>query len=171
VKEIQWLQTHSFSLQGLAPPLLFLRLDLAAGAEAIVDTTVCIVKRDSLEREATKDPAMMRSLLTMTSNNLEHVENHLVLLGRKTATERVKAFLLEMNHRLTTPGVMALPMDRQDIADYLGLTMETVSRVLAALQREGHVKVAGRYQREIIVLHPPDLAEQNRRSFALRAFE
>jgi CRP/FNR family transcriptional regulator, nitrogen fixation regulation protein len=137
-------------------------------AEAIVDTTVCIVKRHSLEREAKKDPALMRSLLTMTSNNLEHVENHLVLLGRKTATERVKAFLLEMNHRLTAPGVMALPMNRHDIADYLGLTMETVSRVLAALQRKGHVKVAGRYQREIIVLHPQDLAEQNRRSFALR---
>src|SRR6185369_13557116 len=56
-------------------------------AEAITDTTVCIVKRLRLEQEAKKDPALMRSLLTMASNNLEHVENHLVLLGRKTATE------------------------------------------------------------------------------------
>src|SRR6266513_5603177 len=54
-------------------------------AEAIVDTTVRLVKRQSLEREAKNDPAMVRSLLTMTTDNLQHVENHMLLLGRKTS--------------------------------------------------------------------------------------
>jgi len=99
-------------------------------AEAIVDATVRLIKRQSLERVAKTDPAMVRSLLNMTTDNLQHVENHLLLLGRKSARERVAAFLLEMNGRLTAPDVMALPMTRRDISDYLGLTLETVSRAL-----------------------------------------
>ena len=97
-------------------------------AEAVIETTVRLVKRQSLERVAKNDPAMVRSLLTMTTDNLRHVENQLLLLGRKNARERVAAFLLEMNGRLTSAGIMALPMDRRDIANYLGLTIETVSR-------------------------------------------
>jgi CRP/FNR family transcriptional regulator, nitrogen fixation regulation protein len=75
-------------------------------AEAIVDTTVRLVKRQSLEREARKDPAVVRTLLKMTTDNLRHVENHLLLLGRQFATERVAAFLLEMNGRLTSEGAI-----------------------------------------------------------------
>ena len=82
-------------------------------AEAIVDTTVCLVKRQSLERVAKNDPAMVRSLLTMTTDNLQHVENHMLLLGRKTSQERVAAFLLEMHGRLAAADVMALPMSRR----------------------------------------------------------
>ena len=130
-------------------------------AEAIADTTVRLVKRQSLERVAKTDPAMVRSLLTMTTDNLQHVENHLLLLGRQTARERVAAFLLEMNGRLTA-GVMALPMTRRDIADYLGLAIETVSRALSAFQRKGYLKVAGPYHREIIVLNPAGLTELDR---------
>ena len=131
-------------------------------AEAIADTTVRLVKRQSLERVAKTDPAMVRSLLTMTTDNLQHVENHLLLLGRQTARERVAAFLLEMNGRLRAAGVMALPMTRRDIADYLGLTIETVSRALSAFQRKGYLKVAGPYHREIIVLNPAGLTELDR---------
>ena len=128
-------------------------------AEAIVNTTVRLVERKSLEREAKSDPAMIRSLLSMTTDNLQHVENHLLLLGRQTALERVAAFLLEMNGRLTEPDVMALPMTRRDISDYLGLTIETVSRSLTALKRKGFLKLTGTFGRNIMVLDPAGLAE------------
>ena len=131
-------------------------------AEAIVDTTVRLVKRQSLEREAKNDPAMVRNLLNLTTDNLQHVENHLLLLGRQSARERVAAFLLEMNGRLTSAGVMVLPMTRRDIADYLGLTLETVSRALSAYKRKGYLKVAGPFQRDIIVVNPAGLAELDR---------
>ena len=109
-------------------------------AEAIVDTTVRLVKRQGLEREAKNDPAMVRNLLNMTTDNLRHVENHLLLLGRQTAPEKVAAFLLEMNGRMKPTGAMALPMNRRDIADYLGLTLETVSRALSAFRRKGYLR-------------------------------
>jgi CRP/FNR family transcriptional regulator, nitrogen fixation regulation protein len=131
-------------------------------AEAIVGSTVRVVKRQSLERVAKNDPAMIRGLLHMTTDNLQHVENHLLLLGRQSARERVAAFLLEMNGRLRSAGSMALPMTRRDIADYLGLTVETVSRAISAYQRKGYLKVAGPLQRDIIVLNPAGLAELDR---------
>jgi CRP/FNR family nitrogen fixation transcriptional regulator len=128
-------------------------------AEAIVDTTVRLMKRESLERVAKTDYAIVRSLLNMTTDSLQHAENHLLLLGRKTALERVAAFLLEMHGRLPKEGVMALPMTRRDIADYLGLSLETVSRALSKLQRKGYVKRAGPFLREIVVSKPAGLAE------------
>ena len=60
-----------------------------------------------------------------------------MLLGRKTSLERVATFLREMDRRLYGAGVMALPMCRRDIADYLGLTLETVSRTLSLLRGKG----------------------------------
>jgi CRP/FNR family nitrogen fixation transcriptional regulator len=74
----------------------------------------------------------------------------------------VAAFLLEINGRLTAAGVMALPMNRRDIADYLGLTLETVARALSAFQRKGYLKVSGHFQREISVLNPAGFAELDR---------
>ena len=69
----------------------------------------------------------------MTAGELRHAEDHMLLLGRKTAMERVATFLLEMDRRLARAGMMALPMCRRDIGDYLGLTLETVSRALSQL--------------------------------------
>jgi CRP/FNR family nitrogen fixation transcriptional regulator len=131
-------------------------------AEAIVDTTVRLVRRQSLERAAKTDPAMVRSLLTTTTDNLQHVENHMLLLGRKTSQERVAAFLLEMNGRLTAAGVMVLPMTRCDIADYLGITIETVSRALSEFQRKGYLRFLDPLQRKIVVLNAARLAELDR---------
>jgi CRP/FNR family nitrogen fixation transcriptional regulator len=131
-------------------------------AEAIIDTITCVVKRQSLERVARADPAMVRSLLTMTTDNLQQVEKHILLLGRKTSQERVAAFLLEMNGRLTSAGVIALPMGRRDIADYLGLTLETVSRALSAFQRKGYLRFLGQTQRQIVVLNAAGLTELDR---------
>jgi CRP/FNR family transcriptional regulator, nitrogen fixation regulation protein len=128
-------------------------------AEAIVDTTVHLLKRISLEQIAEADTLVALDLLNMTTSNLQHAEDHMLLLGRKTSLERVAAFLLEMDHRLTSSGVMALPMCRRDIADYLGLTLETVSRALSYLHERGILGFVGQSQRQIVLLDRSRLAE------------
>jgi len=128
-------------------------------AEAIADTTLRLVERQSLERVAKTDPAMVRALLTMTTDNLQHVENHMLLLGRKNSRERVAAFLLEMNGRVTGPSVVALPMSRRDIADYLGITLETVSRALSDFKQKGYLRFVDATQRQIVVLNADGLTE------------
>jgi len=86
----------------------------------------------------------------MTTSNLEHAENHMLLLGRKNALERVVAFLLEMDERVTATGIIALPMGRRDIADYLGITLETVSRALSRLQQAGVLEFIGDLDQRIV---------------------
>ena len=127
-------------------------------AEAIVDTTVRLIKRRSLELVAESDAMVARNLLSMTTNNLQHAEDHMLLLGRKTSLERVAAFLIEMDRRLTAAGVLALPMCRRDIADYLGLTLETVSRALSRLHELGILGFIANNQRQIVLLDRQQLA-------------
>jgi CRP/FNR family nitrogen fixation transcriptional regulator len=127
-------------------------------AEAIVDTTVRLIRRQSLEMVADGDAVVARNLLRMTTSNLQHAEDHMLLLGRKTSLERVAAFLLEMDKRLTAAGIMALPMSRRDIADYLGLTLETVSRALSRLYALGTLGFIGNTQRQIVLLDRQQLA-------------
>ena len=127
--------------------------------EAIVDTTVRLMKRCSLEHVAETDVFVALDLLNMTTSNLQHVEDHMLLLGRKTSLERVAAFLQEMDRRLTAAGVIALPMCRRDIADYLGLTFETVSRTLSYLHRKGILGFLGQTQRQIVLLDRARLAK------------
>jgi CRP/FNR family nitrogen fixation transcriptional regulator len=128
-------------------------------AEAIVDTTVRLMRRSSLEHVAQSDVLVALDLLNMTTSNLQHAEDHMLLLGRKTSVERVVAFLLEMDRRVSASGVMALPMCRRDIADYLGLTLETVSRALSCLHSKGLLGFLGQTQREIVLLDRSRLAE------------
>ena len=127
-------------------------------AEAIIDTMVRLIRRQSLELVAESDAMVARNLLTMTTSNLQHAEDHMLLLGRKTSLDRVAAFLLEMDKRLTAAGVMALPMSRRDIADYLGLTLETVSRALSRLHELGILGFIGNNQRQIVLLDRDKLA-------------
>jgi CRP/FNR family nitrogen fixation transcriptional regulator len=127
-------------------------------AEAIVNTTVRLIKRRSLEMMAESDAMVSRNLLGMTTENLEHAENHMLLLGRKTSLERVAAFLVEMDRRLAAAGVMPLPMSRRDIADYLGLTLETVSRALSRLHELGIIGFVGTNRRQITLLNRRQLA-------------
>jgi CRP/FNR family transcriptional regulator, nitrogen fixation regulation protein len=127
-------------------------------AEAIIDTTVRLVKRQSLELVAESDAMVARNLLSMTTSNLQHAEDHMLLLGRKTSIERVAAFLIEMDKRLTAAHVMALPMSRRDIADYLGLTLETVSRALSRLHGLGVLGFTGNSQRQIVLFDRNRLA-------------
>jgi CRP/FNR family transcriptional regulator, nitrogen fixation regulation protein len=127
-------------------------------AEAIVDTTVRLMKRRSLELVAESDVMVARNLLSMTTNSLRHAEDHMLLLGRKTSLERVAAFLIEMDTRSTAAGILALPMCRRDIADYLGLTLETVSRALSRLHALGILGFIGNNQRQIVLLDRDQLA-------------
>ncbi|HEY9715081.1 MAG TPA: helix-turn-helix domain-containing protein [Chroococcales cyanobacterium] len=132
-------------------------------AEAIVNTTVRLVRRLSLENAAESDAMVSRNLLNMTTKNLQHAEDHMVLLGRKTSLERVAAFLVEMDRRLTAAGIMPLPMSRRDIADYLGLTLETVSRALSRLHELNIIGFFGSNQRQIILRDRRQLASLNLR--------
>jgi CRP/FNR family nitrogen fixation transcriptional regulator len=127
-------------------------------AEAIVETTVRLIKRRSLELVAESDSLVARNLLSMTTDNLQHAEDHMLLLGRKTSLERVAAFLIEMDRRLTATSFIALPMSRRDIADYLGLTLETVSRALSRLHELGILGFIGTNQRQIVLLDRLQLA-------------
>ncbi len=126
-------------------------------AEAILDTTLRLVKRRSLEQAAQGDVRVARDLWTITSSELVHAENHMLLLGRKTAMERVATFLLEMDRRIAKTGMIALPMCRRDIGDYLGLTLETVSRALSELQQQGVLGLSG--ARQIVLRNRERLAD------------
>jgi CRP/FNR family transcriptional regulator, nitrogen fixation regulation protein len=101
-------------------------------AEAIVGSTIALVKRSLVLSTAERDADMARDLWSMTAGELCGARNHALLLI-KSAQERVAAFLLEMSRRLAGARSVELPMGRQDIADYLGLTIETVSRTLTQL--------------------------------------
>ena len=102
-------------------------------AEAVTNSKVLVVKRSALAALAQRDNEVARQLWTLTGRELHRVQEHIVLLI-KTAQERVAAFLLEMAERLPGSGRVELPMSRQDIADYLGLTIETVSRTFTQLE-------------------------------------
>jgi CRP/FNR family nitrogen fixation transcriptional regulator len=115
-------------------------------AEAVVDAKVAIVKRSALEKASTHDPDTACALWRMTAGELHKAQQHMLLLGRKSAMERVIAFLLDMDRRLAVAGVLALPMCRRDIGDYLGLTLETVSRSLSALLNQGALSFSGSRQ-------------------------
>ena len=101
-------------------------------AEAISEARILVVKRSAVMARAARDNDVARQLLAVTARELQRVQGHVMLLV-KTAQERVVSFLLEMAGR--APGnAVELPMSRQDIADYLGLTIETVSRTLTGLE-------------------------------------
>jgi len=119
-------------------------------AEAVVDTTLWLMKRRSLEVISQTDGVLAHNLLSLITRSLQHAEDHMLLLGRKDSLEKVATFLLEMDKRLAD--AMTLPMSRRDIADYLGLTLETVSRALSRLRRAGAISLAGDTLREITIL-------------------
>jgi CRP/FNR family transcriptional regulator, nitrogen fixation regulation protein len=118
-------------------------------AEAVVETTLMIFKREEL---ANADAALVQHFLQLTAISLHHAEEQLLLLGRKESVEKVAAFLLEMHQRVAILGAVTLPMTRRDIADYLGLTIETVSRALAKLRKAGAISIAKGQEREIKIV-------------------
>lgn len=109
-------------------------------AEAICDSKVLVIKRSAVVGLAARDNEVARQLWTLTGRELRRVQDHIVLLI-KTAQERVVGFLLEMAARMPAGNVVELPMSRQDIADYLGLTIETVSRTLTNLENAATIEL------------------------------
>ncbi len=109
-------------------------------AEATTDSTVVVLKRSALIALATRDGNFARQLWALTARELQRVQNHMLLLIQ-SAQERVACFLLEMAERLSAVDSVELPMSRQDIADYLGLTIETVSRTLTQLETTAAIAV------------------------------
>jgi len=107
-------------------------------AEAISESTILVVKRSALIALAARDPGVARQLWMFTAQALDRMQSHMLLLVR-SAQEKVACFLLEMGERLSATEAMELPMSRQDIADYLGLTIETVSRTLTMLQTKSTI--------------------------------
>ena len=111
-------------------------------AEALSDCTVQVLKRSALRKLAQSDPGVERMVWEATARELERAQEHVLLLGRKTACERVASLLQRVADRFG-PEAAELPMGRQDMADYLGLTIETVSRMLSQLQHSAVVRFNG----------------------------
>jgi CRP/FNR family transcriptional regulator len=114
-------------------------------AEALTSVTVCQFPRRQLERLLDEFPKMEKRLLAIASNELAAAQEQMVLLGRKTAQERIASFLLMLacreERRGVSIGTLHLTMTRTDIADYLGLTTETTSRVFTAFKRRGWIEL------------------------------
>jgi CRP-like cAMP-binding protein len=109
-------------------------------AEAIAESKVLVIKRSAVTALAERDGEVARQLWSLTGRELQRVQDHILLLI-KSAHERVAAFLLEMAERASGGNAVDLPMSRQDIADYLGLTIETVSRTLTHMENLATIEV------------------------------
>ena len=127
-------------------------------AEAIVDCKVMVIKRSTVISMAARDNDISRQLWAMTAQELLRVQDHILLLI-KTAQERVAGFLLEMAKRAPAGNEIDLPMSRQDIADYLGLTIETVSRTLTQLENSSAIAVPS--SRRIVLRNRAALTRMN----------
>jgi CRP/FNR family transcriptional regulator, anaerobic regulatory protein len=129
---------------GFALPGDFLGLALmdryGVAAEAVTQVRVCRFARPAFIAYVDGKPHLLRRLHEFAGHELSLAQDQMLLLGRKTAEEKVAAFLLNLQTRYSRIGApsvtVPLPMSRQDIADYLGLTIETVSRTLTKLARE-----------------------------------
>jgi CRP/FNR family transcriptional regulator, nitrogen fixation regulation protein len=111
-------------------------------ADAVGDATVIAYRRSGLDRLTREHPAFGQQVMSCMIRNLERAQDHMLLLGRKTAQEKIATFLLDLAERLHEDDHVELPMLRSDIADHLGLTIETVSRTLAEFARKGLIKLA-----------------------------
>jgi CRP-like cAMP-binding protein len=127
-------------------------------AEALTPSVVCIVKRALFNSRIAGSTVMMGQLLKLTAAELQRTQDHILLLI-KGAHERVASFLLEMANRNHSNDEVELPMCRQDIADYLGLTIETVSRTLARLENSGVITLST--SRHIILRNRAALIRMN----------
>jgi CRP-like cAMP-binding protein len=125
--------------------------DHGFSAEAVVDLTLLSFPQKHVERLCQENPNLRVRLFELLSQRVHDIQNHLTMVGRQTAKERVAAFLLLLAERLSSDGALVnVPMNRQDIADYLSLTMETVSRTLSRLKATRIISVPNLHQLELL---------------------
>lgn len=148
--------------QFLLPGDFFSFMDLSEHsftAEAVSDTTLTCYPQRQIERLGEERLSLRKRFAALLTRRVRDIQNHLVMLGRQTAKERVAAFFLHVIEHtgIDKAGLMELPMSRQDVADYLGLTIETVCRVLSAMKRHGLVGIPNLHQ--LVIKKPDALSE------------
>ena len=134
---------------GFALPGDFLGMTVSGrnnfSADAISEVEVCRFSKVSFQRFAEDKPHLLRRINELAIRELAQAREHMVLLGRRSAEEKVATFLVGWRDRLArqngASATLPLPMSRQDIADYLGLTIETVSRTFTKLERDGVIEI------------------------------
>lgn len=105
-------------------------------AEAVASADIVMVRRSLLDKAAGENPVAARILMALLAGSLDRAREHAMMLGRKGAHERVAAFLLRLADQCSSGQELDLPMSRADIGDYLGLTIETVSRAFTEMERQ-----------------------------------
>jgi CRP/FNR family transcriptional regulator len=138
------------------------------GVTALTDARVCVFSRKDFDGFAREHPALEHKLLQRTLGELDRTRRWMLLLGRKSAGEKLATFLLDMSERLVEPGCSAsgggplkrftLPFSRQQVADVLGLTIETVSRQFTKLKADGVIDLPSR--REVQILNRAELVAE-----------
>jgi CRP/FNR family nitrogen fixation transcriptional regulator len=113
--------------------------DHRMSAEAVSECMVVVYRRRGLEQMVSQDDRLSRWFFSHAMTSLALAREHSLLLGRASAAQKISAFLLELADRQGGESTVDLAMSRQDIADYLGLTIETVSRTVSQLEREGTI--------------------------------
>jgi|HubBroStandDraft_1064217.scaffolds.fasta_scaffold01534_6 CRP/FNR family nitrogen fixation transcriptional regulator len=128
-------------------------------AEAVSDCTLVPYRRNALDAQLATNEALSQQLFAHAMRSLKQAREHAVMLGRRTAAEKVAAFIIECAGRSSDGRVANLAMTRQDIADYLGLTIETVSRTLSQLERDAVIELPA--LRQIRLKNPAALRSLN----------
>lgn len=154
-------QVVAFALPGdfLAMPLAE---RFSFSADAVGEISVCRFPQEELKRLIQTNPGIMRLLIEFAARELQSAQDQLTLLGNGSAEERVVTFLLNWGRRVArltpAPQAIPLPMRRQDIADFLGLKLETVSRTFSKLEQRNVIRVVphgvvliGREQDRLVV--------------------
>jgi len=142
-------------------------------AEALETTELCALPFAQLEESVRASPSAQHRLLGLLSNEIVMDEKLMATLGRQKAETRVANFLLDFSQRCRQPGdtnmPFRLPMSRQDMGDYLGLSLETISRLLSRFQADGLLRVQGRRVYLLDLAHLQSIAEHCPESTAIRA--
>ena len=126
------------------------RSEIEFDVTAVTDVTLCCFERKPFEKLVTETPHIAQRLMEIALDELDAARDWMLLLGRKTAREKIATFIQMLVRRTLLEGLdgtqfqLALPMTREEIANYLGLTLETVSRQFNALKKDGIIKFSDR---------------------------